>query len=752
MRYARVVLLVLLAVAVVVLRDTAPGDVSADPALPLLRMPICGDQDGSESPLILNCAEFSVLTDVQTFRVPGTGAADLTFDFVFREASYNNEFGFFRVDNAAGQINGLNPGDPGYVVPLDRVVVVFPSGSTAFTPDVTKRVNGGDILAFFIIQNSTLANHLANNPTNSLAGSPLAFFSLDVLNPDNFDHFVGFRNLTAGLTQVGFEDLTGGGDKDYDDVVFNISPAFAPGVPLYKQCDPNWSGSYNHTSATICGLGCALTSVVMILRHYGVDTDPNRLNDWLNANGGYDRDGHIRWWTIPNYAKSLGIDLRYQAVESKVSRDLKVQRLNELVDAGIPVIVGVPYCGKLGCENPGHFVVVTGRQGGTWSVNDPGGHGGQTLDAYNVDAQLMSADPPPTSLRWYVPGGQQSRAQMLIQAHSPIELLVTDPVGRRTGYDAATGLIINEIPGASYGLDQALVDQETGATLPGVLTLYLDLPSTGSYRLDIVAVAAGSYAVDINAYDETGQLSSRLDLEGVATPGPSQIYEVSYSSVTGSNVEVACLDPPNGDSDGDGLTNESEVSFGTDGCDADTDGDASVDGFEVACGTDPLDAVGIPERIDGAYAGVDDDGDTLVDELLPSGADVYDCDGDGWTGEDELDIYNLCTLPCTGFDTHDQDPCGNDGWPADLDPNNTLNIGDFNGFVFPLRPDGSFNKFGHPVPDADDPATGRWNLFADGIINIGDLNAINPAVLAPTARPPMFGGQPAFFGTCPWPP
>jgi len=63
------------------------------------------------------------------------------------------------------------------------------------------------------------------------------------------------------------------------------------------------------------------------------------------------------------------------------------------------------------------------------------------------------------------------------------------------------------------------------------------------------------------------------------------------------------------------------------------------------------------------------------------------------------------------------------------------------------------------VPDPDDSNIARWNLLPDAIVNIGDLNALNPAVLAPTARPPMFGGQPAFFtdvgngvGGCPFPP
>ena len=88
-----------------------------------------------------------------------------------------------------------------------------------------------------------------------------------------------------------------------------------------------------------------------------------------------------------------------------------------------------------------------------------------------------------------------------------------------------------------------------------------------------------------------------------------------------------------------------------------------------------------------------------------------------------------------------------------------LNIGDFNSFIFPLRGDGSFNKFGHPVPDANDSSIARWNLESIGVgaltINIADLNALNPAVNAPTARLPMFGGKPAFFtngGVCPLPP
>ncbi len=204
-----------------------------------------------------------------------------------------------------------------------------------------------------------------------------------------------------------------------------------------------------------------------------------------------------------------------------------------------------------------------------------------------------------------------------------------------------------------------------------------------------------------------------------------------------------------------------------DDCDADDDNDLVNDVDEGPCGAQPLNASSRPERLDTAG---DDDLDGMFNEALPSGSSGFDCDGDGWNGNQENLIYN--DAPSTA---RDQDPCGNNGWPADVDPDNKLNIGDINSFTTPTRPNadhpytdshGSFNKFGHTLDDAPptdgaiDPLMARWNLdtpphLTTTQIDIGDLNAINPGVSASTSRPPMFGGQPAFFtngGQCPYAP
>jgi hypothetical protein len=149
----------------------------------------------------------------------------LQFDWTFREASYNNEIGYFVVDDDAGRVGGIAPGEAGYAqAALSSTArrLLFASGQKA-GPGVDLTLAGGTRLMFYIIQNNTTSNWLATNPQNSSAGS-IALFSVTAANPDGFDH-VRSQDTTYGGVQLNWEDQSGGGDRDFNDVVFSVGPA-----------------------------------------------------------------------------------------------------------------------------------------------------------------------------------------------------------------------------------------------------------------------------------------------------------------------------------------------------------------------------------------------------------------------------------------------------------------------------------------------------------------------------------------------
>jgi alpha-tubulin suppressor-like RCC1 family protein/pimeloyl-ACP methyl ester carboxylesterase len=212
----------------------------SDPTGPY-NVPICGDQDGSEQPLVLQCSAYTRVPDLQMLVVPGSGPQTLTFDYVYKAGLIAGEMDFFKVDDAQGSIGTLRPGDPGYLNAVyQRAGVLFPQGANASTPDQTFTLNGGDRYVFMYVT-SNLGDLKTYNPSDSASGTPYALFSLDTLNPDGIDHVLAFTD-NNGTTQFAFEDQMNGGDRDYDDVVFNVHGPTAARLPLIVL--PGITGSY----------------------------------------------------------------------------------------------------------------------------------------------------------------------------------------------------------------------------------------------------------------------------------------------------------------------------------------------------------------------------------------------------------------------------------------------------------------------------------------------------------------------------
>ncbi|HXN02182.1 MAG TPA: C39 family peptidase [Candidatus Dormibacteraeota bacterium] len=131
-------------------------------------------------------------------------------------------------------------------------------------------------------------------------------------------------------------------------------------IPAMSQQDGAWAGAPLGSSATdtIGSAGCAITAVTMMLRHYGIDTDPGTFNTWLTANGGYAYDDQLIWGAVTTYAGGL------VAFSGWFGPDLGL--IQGELDAGRPVVAEVQLSGNQ------HFVLLTGYAStGGFVINDP---------------------------------------------------------------------------------------------------------------------------------------------------------------------------------------------------------------------------------------------------------------------------------------------------------------------------------------------------------------------------------------------
>jgi len=103
------------------------------------------------------------------------------------------------------------------------------------------------------------------------------------------------------------------------------------------------------------------------------------------------------------------------------------------------------------------------------------------------------------------------------------ELLLTDPRGRRLGFEPGTKRRHAEIPRASY-------DEGTGPVAGRELEIMR--PTDGAYTLEVIGTHAGRYDVSMYASDtEGGPTSSGVEVNGIPTrPGLTHRYAFEYAS------------------------------------------------------------------------------------------------------------------------------------------------------------------------------------------------------------------------------
>ena len=210
------------------------------------------------------------------------------------------------------------------------------------------------------------------------APAPVLFRARVNVNALNIRSGAGINNSAIGLLRLGDEvDVYEEQERWYRIgadrwcagwLTTKLSEPITGGldVPLFSQNDPAWKKDKLGSSTTIGANGCLLTCVAMLLKHWGKDTDPRRLNAAMKSVGGYSGNLWI-WEALTKLYPDIVMDWDNWIVSQG---GYTLGRIDMLLTAGTPVLAQTDYRPVTAYLDQ-HWVLVIGKQGNDYILNDP---------------------------------------------------------------------------------------------------------------------------------------------------------------------------------------------------------------------------------------------------------------------------------------------------------------------------------------------------------------------------------------------
>lgn len=303
--------------------------------------------------------------------------------------------------------------------------------------------------------------------------------------------------------------------------------------------DGGWAGDTYDDGTFFCGggntigyCGCAITSVAMGLRYFGIATDtlgeaidPRTLNTWLINNGGYTSEGVLDWTAVTRYASSSNggaITLDPNSGQGYGST-LSAMRpyLDPLLASSTPVPVILTEDGN------SHFVVATGiaQNNGTstYTVRDSAWYFTQYLNqttSTDTSSTVYGYDNNADGVHIYYDPPTIPRTNTYA-INLPNSLMLVDAQGRRTGKDPATGVFYHEIPDTMYSEDSISPGH-------GSAQLTLFAPGNGRYMLYVLGNQTGQYHLDSWIDDGGPKSPVPQRVSGIVKKGSMVSYAQNY--------------------------------------------------------------------------------------------------------------------------------------------------------------------------------------------------------------------------------
>ncbi|MGI8499741.1 MAG: DUF4114 domain-containing protein [Hassallia sp.] len=180
------------------------------------------------------------LSNIFALNGSSSSSSSVQFSLSERKAAFINEIGVFVVSDDKGTVNGVAPGQEGYMqAAFTQSRVIFSSLSEKASAGINfvrqLTFKAGERLGFYLVANNTTSS--VDTQMTSGKTPDNVFFSLSSCNTDKFDH-VRVKDKGKSTFDLAWEDLKGGGDKDFNDLVLKMEIVKTPpalGIGLQGQ-------------------------------------------------------------------------------------------------------------------------------------------------------------------------------------------------------------------------------------------------------------------------------------------------------------------------------------------------------------------------------------------------------------------------------------------------------------------------------------------------------------------------------------
>lgn len=338
------------------------------------------------------------------------------------------------------------------------------------------------------------------------------------INAETIVDFIDIKETYPGFRTVGLAAGVSNWPRSttsFDNfVVTSLDPGITLPLTGVKQTDPKWAGlDYDSahswsTKPTIARWGCALSSMVMIMRYYqmlflpnGLYVTPASLNDWLKSQAdGYIGDGNLNWIAVTRLNREISakyftpkLEFRRFLYDPEIAKaEIRQQR---------PVIFNVP----------NHFFVGYGVTSDEqdFLISDP---------AYSY-TRLSQHTVTPFAIDTFVPS-YTDLSYLLVVHHPNLQVNLINPDGQ----------VNAEFDDFAHFPSFLQADDDPTASSAAVIEQSLAKPPIGNYLLEVTAQQPVAEKLQILSYTQDGTPSDLSQFNYF-----SEIPKYFFLQITASN-------------------------------------------------------------------------------------------------------------------------------------------------------------------------------------------------------------------------